>query len=285
MDAPEHGMSMTAPASPAAWEPLTPRGVAAFARAPLWRLLLAQLVVALLAATLTGWFLKEELFPVVRAAIRQMPDEGEIRAQRLDWRGNSPARLAGNHFLGMGVDLDHSGQLARESQVQLEFGRRDLQITVAPLPGHFVVDYPAGWRIAFNRPELDSRWGAWEPELLAGAAMAVVAGLLISWTVLATVYCLPVRLITLYEDRDLNWGQSWRLAGAALMPGALFLTFGMLIYAVSSMALVQLGVIWALHLVIGWIYLFISPFFLPRHPSAETVRGNPFRGDRKKGKK
>jgi hypothetical protein len=259
--------------------------VAAFARSPLWRLLLVQLVVALLAATVTGWFLEEECFTVVRAAIRQMPDEGEIRTQRLDWRGTSPVKLAGNHFLGLGVDLDHSGQLARESQVQLEFGRRDLQITVTPLPGHFVVDYPAGWRIAFNRPELDSRWGAWEPELLAGAAAAMVVGLLISWMVLATIYFVPVRLITLYENRDLNWGQSWRLAGAALMPGALFLTFGLLIYGVSSMTLLQLGVVWALHLVIGWIYLFVSPFFLPRHPAAESARGNPFSGDRKKGKK
>jgi hypothetical protein len=285
MVAPDDGMSTTAPTSPAAWEPLTPRGVAAFARAPWRRLLLAQLVVALLAAAVTGWFLEEEWFPVVRAAIRQMPDEGEIRTQRLDWRGSATVKLAGNHFLGLGVDLDHSGQLVRESQVQLEFGRRDLQIIVAPLPGRVVVDYPAGWRIAFNRPELDSRWGAWEPELLAGVAAAMFAGLLLSWAVLATIYCVPVRLITLYENRDLNWGQSWRLSGAALMPGALFLIFGMLVYGVSSMALVQLGIVWALHLVIGWIYLFVSPFFLPRHPAAEATRGNPFSGERKKGKK
>jgi hypothetical protein len=278
-------MSTTAPASPAAWEPLTPRGVAAFARAPLWRLVAAQLAVALLAAAVTGWFLEEECFPVVRAAIRHMPDEGEIRAQRLDWRGGSPVKLAGNHFLGLGVDLDHSGLLAREAHVQVEFGRGDLQIMVAPLPGRFIFDYPAGWRIAFNGPELDSRWGAWEPELMVGAAAAMVAGLLISWAVLATVYCVPVRLITLYENRDLNWGQSWRLAGAALMPGALFLTFGLLVYCLSSMALVQLGVVWALHLVIGWIYLFISPFFLPRHPAAEVARGNPFAGEQRKGKK
>ncbi len=278
-------MSTTAQASPAAWEPLTPRGVAAFAQAPLWRLVAVQLVVALLAASVTGWFLEEEWFTVARAAIRQMPDAGEIRSQRLEWHGSSPVKLAGNHFLGLGVDLDHGGQLARESQVQLEFGRRDLQIMVTPFPGRMVIDYPAGWRIAFNRPELDSRWGAWEPELVAGAGLAMVMGLLISWAVLATVYCVPVRLITLYENRDLNWGQSWRLSGAALMPGALFLTFGILVYGLSSMALVQLGVVFALHLVIGWIYLFISPFFLSRHPAAQAARGNPFAGERKKGKK
>jgi hypothetical protein len=257
--------------------------VAAFARAPLWRLLLAQFVVALLAAGITGWFLEEEWFPVVRAAIRQLPDQGEIRDQRLNWPGGLPAKLAGNHFLGLGVDLDHSGQLARESQVQLEFGRADLRIIVSP--GVLVVDYPVGWRIAFNRPELDSRWGAWEPELAVAAVVFTVAGLLVVWAVLATIYCIPVRLITLYENRDLNWGQSWRLSGAALMPGALFLTFGLLLYGLSSMALMQLGVVWALHMVIGWIYLFLSPFFLPRHPAAGAARGNPFAADRKKGRK
>jgi hypothetical protein len=42
---------MSAPAeSTVAWEPLTPRGVAAFARARLSRLLLVQFVVASLAA-------------------------------------------------------------------------------------------------------------------------------------------------------------------------------------------------------------------------------------------
>ena len=276
-------MSTTATASPAAWEPLTPRGVAAFARAPLRRLWLVQAAVALVAALVIGWFLEEEWFPVIRAAVHQLPDQGEIRDQKLSWAGGSTAKLAGNHFLGLGVDLDHGGQLARESQVQLEFGRHDLQIQLSP--GRVKVDYPAGWRFAFNRTELDPDWGAWAPELVVAAVVFAMAGLLVSWTLLATVYCLPVRLITLYENRDLSWGQSWKLSGAALMPGALFLTFGLLLYALSSMALVQLGVIWVLHLVIGWIYLFISPFFLLRHPAATSTRGNPFKRDRKQEKK
>jgi len=283
MAAPDHGMNTTAPATPAAWEPLTPRGVAGFARAPWWRLLLVQLVVAMAAAGVTGWFLMEDWVPVVHAAIRHLPDQGEIRNQQLYWRGSSPVKLAGNRFLGLGVDLDHTGQLARDSQVQVEFGRRNLFIIVSPV--RTSMDYPAGWQIAFNRPELDSRWGAWEPPLLVITALVMVAGLMIIWALLATIYCLPVRLITLYEDRDLNWVQSWRLAGAALMPGALFLTFAMLLYALGSLTLLELGLAWALHLVIGWIYLFISPFFIARHPSAEVARGNPFAPGRKKGGK
>jgi hypothetical protein len=276
-------MSTTTPATPAAWEPLTPRGVAAFARASLWRLLLVQFMVALFAAGVTGWFLAEECFPVVRAAIQHLPDTGEIQDQRLDWHGSSPVRLAGNRFLGAGVDLDHTGQLARESQVQLEFGRRDVQIMVSPVKAS--MDYPEGWQIAFNRPELDSRWGAWESPLVVIAMLGTMAGLMVIWALLATIYCLPVKLITLYENRDLNWSQSWRLAGAALMPGALFLTFVLLLYALGLVGLLELALAWALHLVIGWIYLLISPFFLLRHPSAEAMRGNPFAQGRNKSKK
>ena len=61
-----------------------------------------------------------------------------------------------------------------------------------------------------------------------------------------------------------------------MLPGALFLIFGMLVYAVSSMALAQLGVVWVLHFLVGWIYLFISPFFLPRHARAKKGKSNPF---------
>lgn len=275
-------MSLIEPKPPAAWEPLTPRGVAAFARARWWRLFVVQVVVAAVAAGWTGWFLEQECFPIVRLAIRHLPETGEIRRQQLNWPGGNPVKLAGNHFLGFGVDLDHSGQLARESQVQVEFGRREARILAAPFV--FNVAYPAGWRMAFNRAEVDAWWGAWEPALEPAAVTAVFIGLLVSWTLLATLYCVPVRLITLYENRDLNWRQSWRMAGAALMPGALFLTFGMVFYGMTSMALAQLGVVWALHFVIGWIYLFVSPVFLPREPAAPTA-GNPFKGQEKPAKK
>jgi len=91
-------MSTTTQSSSVAWEPLTPRGVAVFARASLGRLWLAQLIVALLAGAVTTWFLYEEWLPVIHEAIRHLPAEGEIRNAKLDWRGDSPAQLAGNHF-------------------------------------------------------------------------------------------------------------------------------------------------------------------------------------------
>src|SRR2546422_10203836 len=94
--------------SPIAWQPVTPRGVAAFARASWPRLLLVQLVFALFAAAATVWFLTENWFPVLARAIDAMPAQGEIRRGALDWREDSPTNLADNVFLALAVDLDHS---------------------------------------------------------------------------------------------------------------------------------------------------------------------------------
>ena len=94
-----------------ALEPLTPRGVAAFARAPLGRLLLVQTVVAALATASILWLLYDGCFPTVTAAIEALPDTGEIRAGQLNWPDDSPVLLADKPFLAFVVDLDHGGDL------------------------------------------------------------------------------------------------------------------------------------------------------------------------------
>jgi hypothetical protein len=78
----------------------------------------------------------------------------------------------------------------------------------------------------------------------------------------------------------LNFRQSWRLAGAALMPGALLMTAAILLYGIGFLNLVSFGFIFGAHFLIGWIYLFVSLLFVPRAPIAVN-QGNPFRAPRK----
>ncbi|HEX4646975.1 MAG TPA: hypothetical protein VH598_15335 [Verrucomicrobiae bacterium] len=267
-------MSTTAQPSSFAWEPLTPRGVAAFARASLGRLWLAQLIVALLAGAVTAWFLYEEWLPVFREGIRHLPAQGEIRNARLDWRGDSPAQLAGNHFLRLVVDLNHGGELGHQSHLQIELGRTNVE--VISLLGYLAANYPANGALPFNRTQLAPWWGAWEPAILAGAGLLATLALLLVWTALATLYCVPVWIIVFFQNRDLNLRQSWRLAGAALMPGALFLIAALLSYSFGWLDLIQLGAAFGLHFVIGWIYLFLGPMFLPRDPQTPKVKSDPF---------
>jgi len=258
--------------SPTAWEPLTPRGVAAFARARLGRLLVVQFIVAVLAASAVDCFLDMGCFPTISAAVKQLPDQGEIRANRLNWHGESPMLLAEGGFLAFDVDLEHAGQIHSPAQVQIEFGKESVR--VFSLLGYREWDYPSGWIVAFNRTDLEPLWGAWKPDILAIATGAVIAGLMLSWAVLATIYFLPVWLICFFAERDLNFRQSWRLAGAALMPGALLLTAAIAFYALGALDLIQMSFALGAHLVLGWIYLFISPLFLTRASPAE--KQNPF---------
>jgi uncharacterized membrane protein YgdD (TMEM256/DUF423 family) len=67
---------------------------------------------------------------------------------------------------------------------------------------------------------------------------------------------------------------SWRLAGAALMPGALLLSASLVAYGLSLCDLVQLCFAFGMHFVIGWVYLFVSPLFLNRALTAD--KNNPF---------
>ncbi len=255
-----------------AWEPLTPRGVAAFAHARPGRLLVVQFIIAVLTAIAVDWFLASGCFPTITAAIKQLPEQGEIRDSRLNWHGELPQLLAEGGFLAFDVDLEHAGQIQSSAQVRIEFGRESIR--VFSLLGYREWNYPSGWIMAFNRTDLEPLWGAWKPDILAIATGVVIVGLMLSWAVLATVYFFPVWLICFFADRDLNFRQSWRLAGAALMPGALLLTAAIVFYALGMLDLIQMSSAFGAHFVLGWIYLFISPLFLQRASPSE--KRNPF---------
>jgi hypothetical protein len=258
-----------------AWEPFTPRGVAAFAHARFGRLLLVQFIVALIAAASVVWFLDDSVFPVVKTAIQNLPDAGEIRSAKLDWRGDSPKLLAERRFLALDVDLNHSGKINSTADLQIEFGKESVRASSSLGYGYMEIPYPPAQIILFNRPELEPLWGAWTSVILFIAAIVTTIGLLASWWLLATIYFLPVWLLGFFVNRDLNFRRSWKLSGAALLPGALLMAAGILLYDFGEVTLVQLGFIFCAHFVLGWIYLFVSLLFVPGIPAA-LPKGNPF---------
>jgi uncharacterized membrane protein YgdD (TMEM256/DUF423 family) len=255
-----------------AWEPITPRGVAAFARASFERLFVVQALVALLAAAAVVWTLSDGIFPTIDRAIAQLPDAGEIHSGRLDWRDDSPLLLAEGRILAISVDLDHSGTLRSPADFQFEFGRDSLRIF--SLFGVGEVFYPPGYIIAANQTDARPTWGAWAPDILGLTAIGVFLGLLVVWAVLATIYAIPVWLVCLFCNRDLNFRASWRVAGASLMPGALLVSLALVLYEMGGLDVLQLSLAFGLHLIIGWIYLFLSPMFLNR--VVPVGKKNPF---------
>lgn len=258
-----------------AWHPLTPSGVAAFAAAPWRRLWLVQLIVALLSGGSIAWFLVVGYFPVIEQTIPQLPLKTRIRDAQLQWPGAEPVMLAENRFLALSVDLSHTGVRRSVAHVQMEWGRTHVRFH--SLLGYVPVQYPDGWIISLDETELGPRWGAWRFVLVVGVIAAVVLGLGFSWYGLSLLYAGPVWLWGYFLNRDLTWMGSWRLANAALLPGAMVMVIAISFYALGVMDLVKLAFCFAAHLVTGWIYLALGTFFVPRLAQTSTPKHNPFK--------
>jgi hypothetical protein len=172
------------------------------------------------------------------------------------------------------VDLEHSGKINSTADVQIEFGRDDVWLS-SSLGYYTEIPYPAGDPLPFNRTDLEPAWGAWKAEVLFVAAVLTAAGLLVTWWLLAAIYFLPAWLLGFFVNRDLNFRQSWKLSGAALLPGALVMAAGIVLYDFGAVDLVQFGFFFCAHFILGWIYLFVSLLFVPALP-ADLPKGNPF---------
>jgi hypothetical protein len=258
-----------------AWEPVTPRGVAAFARAGTHRLWLVQVVIACLTSLAIGWLLHRGVFPGIGVAAANLPETGEIRDARLNWGGDSPQMLAEGRVISLAVDLNHDGGARSPAHWHVEFGRED--VLLCSLLGCVTLPYPGGWWIAANRVEVLPKWGAWEKPLLAITVMIVGLGLVLVWQMFALIYALPVWLLGYFANRRLALPGAWKLGGAAQMPGALLMTAAVLCYERGLMDMLPLAFVFAGHMILTWLYLAISPWFVPPVQEAVAAPENPFK--------
>jgi hypothetical protein len=259
------------PRPPIAWQPFTPRGIAAFAGATFGRLFIVQVVVALLAAGAAVWFLSAVWFPAAEEAIRNVSGDGAVRAGHLDITGQTTERLVTNRFLTFAIDTQSEKGHAYSADVFVVL--RSGYYEVCSLFGCRTSRYPVQ-STAFNRLELEARCGAWKPFLLGIAALGVIFGLLFSWGLLATIYFLFVRTFAFFADRNVTFGGSWRLCGAALLAGAVLLIAAIVGYGFGVVDVVRLLLIAVLHVVVPWVLIVFATRALPR-VSAKAPK-NPF---------
>jgi hypothetical protein len=257
-----------------AWQPFTPRGVAAFANATLTRVVLAQLAVALTVAAVVIWFLRMTWFPVITEAIQQLPATGMIRNGELNYGGEAPIVLAQNRWLSISIDLASAApKPGQTADVEARFGRNS--VVFCGVLGCWQQHYRAGYLISFNRAELEPRWGAWRGPILAVAALATAAALYVVWWSLALLCAPVIKCIAFFFDRVVTWRGAWRQGAAALLPGAVLVAAGLLLYGFAAVDLFRLGLLYVLHIGCGLAFVVTSPFFLPKL-SRLPSRRNPF---------
>ena len=260
-------------AGPRAWQPFTPKGIAAFAPASFGRLFTFQVLVALLSGGVVVWFLWTVWFPIARESIRNLAGEGAIRAGSLELPGFGLQRLATNRFLTLAIDVDSDRRHDYSADVFMVLRRS--HVDVCSLFGCGAYRYPVR-DAAFTRLELEARWGAWQPFLLGITGISVAFAVLFSYWIVATLYFVFARLLAFFQDRALTLGGSWRLCGAALLAGTIFMLVGVVGYGLSVVNVIPLLLLFALHLVIPWVLIVFAVLALPR---AVPKPANPFAGE------
>ena len=228
----------------------------------------------MLAAASVVWQVNTAWSPVIQQAISQLPDEGRIENGQLQWTQATPLVLAQNFFLVLSVDLDEPEIVNQATDVRCTFGKT--RLFLGSLLGQVSIPYSTNRAWPFNRTELEPWWGAWKPIVQGGVGITVLVGLLLLWQILAWLYSPLVRIIGFWLNRDLNWRGSRKLAGAALMPGTLLLSAGIVAYGWQQLNLLGLLLALAVHWAIGWVYLVLSPFWLPRAGTMPQRADNPF---------
>ncbi len=273
-----------------AWQPLTFGGVAAFAGAPAGRLLLVAAIVALWVSGTVFRFALTVGSPTISAAIARLPGQGAVDSGQLVWSSGQAISLTENAFVSVSVTPAGVPPVAQTADFQFEF--RATSLYVSSLLGYTDFPYPRGYVFALNRTELDPLWGAWRPHLLAAVAGTTFAGLLVLWAALATLLAVPLRAYALLLDRQPSLGGCWKLAFAALLPGALIMGGAVLAYSLRRLSLGELMLVNGLQLLVNTAYWLISPLRLPAGPSPTpfseapppiVARANPFAGPEPNG--
>ena len=274
------------PRTPLAWQPITPRGVAAFAHAKWSRLLVISALMALLAAGAITWFIGSAWAPVVAAAIENLPDTGQIEHAQLVSPRASPEPLATNPFLGIGVDIQARSNANAGTDTYVKFQRTE--VLLCSFLGCATVYYPRGWSIQFNRPQLVPWWGAWKTMLLTLIFVGAALVLFLVWLALGLLYTPVAWLTALIRKRKLTGHQAWRLATASNLPGASLFTLALLLYFLGPLGLAPFCFLALAHVVPAWIYVILCPAYVPDAPkqpitTAATFpppKSNPFAVDR-----
>lgn len=254
-----------------AWQPLTFHGVAAFAHTSYQRLFWVQMFFAVLGATAIVWALSFAWTPVIRSAVRNLPNEPPARAEQLMYPPSAEPVLAESRHLA--ILLKPEGPVAA-SDVRIEF--QPSAMKVCSLLGCLPWRYPKGQTIYVTWSEAIPWWDAWQPILLG--IVAIVSGLffLSAWTVLATIVFLPIRLYAYFADRELTFGGAWRVSAAALLPGTLALIVALVLYALGTVDLIRFLLAVPGHLLIAIAYLVFGPLKVHRIPSVPPPSLNPF---------
>lgn len=258
-----------------AWQPFTFGGIAAFATAPLRRLLLVQFVVAVLTSASIVWFIAHAYGPVVSSTIDQLPESAAIDAGYIT--GVDAPVIVETKFLSVQLDTSEDPQFSESSDIQIELRKADGRACslLRSLFGCVEFDYPRDHAVSLARSHLGPWWGARQPLIWALTFVGGVVYMFVSWAALAVVWTFIAKLVSWFGDRQLSWFGAWKACSAALMPGALLLALAVRLYHWQVIDLIALSFFYCGHLLVGLVYVIGAPFKCPKLMVTKEAKPKP----------
>jgi len=251
------GMEQT----PWIWLPLSGSGVAVLARGRMVTLWRTQILVAMAAAAVTGFFVWTSWFPVIARSFGGWPDIVTVEGGQLNWSKPEAKNLAENGFLSLSVEVDSPLVFGQTADLQIT-GRR-FAVILEGLFGSIQIPYPTSLRLETGRVVGTAWWGAYSWVVLLGTLVASIVWLIVIWWVLSTLYT-PIAVIWLVVlKRRPTLGLAWRLAAAGLLFGSLWMSVCLFLYAVHVIQMPGLIAGFGLHLLVGWVWMLWGALCIP----------------------
>ena len=253
--------------------PLTFTGVASFASTGWGRLFLWQAVVIAAIAGSLMLLLGQHWSPVLDSAISKLPEQGGLTEGRLQWPETQSETLAGNRFLRIIVDPNGEQQHGQLADFQIEL--RSESWVVGSILGYLEFPY-ALQTFQINRTKQIPWWGSRRPFLLIGISLSIGLAYGFVCLLLGLIGFWPSKTVAYFSDRQGGFGPLLRLSTAAWLPPGALLSTASLCYALNLLPLMGFLIMIPIYCMVGWVYLFFSPFFLP---CAVHSGRNPFDGE------
>ncbi|MDB6130739.1 MAG: hypothetical protein JWM04_1846 [Verrucomicrobiales bacterium] len=256
-----------------AWQPFTPRGVAAFSTGTFDRVLFLLILLGILISGVFVWFVKTRYCPVVVEFLNGLPESGAVTNGTMSGFGEPV--VSDHRFLSLLANPDLGEVINRTADIQIEFYKQDGQ--AGGLAGFISQDYPTNWNFAFSRTTAAPWWGAWEPVILGVFAVIVFIFFYLLWVILPLLYFLPVRIFGYLADRSLTVGGAWRMAAISAAPASFCIMGAIVAYAWQWVDLIKFGLICVGYFAFFLIYPLLAIRHLEKLPEVQKIKANPFK--------
>jgi len=207
--------------------------------------------------------------PALWRAIERLPENARITSVGLQWPDRLPATLVETDtmaILALG-DQRSSGSPLSDFEIAL----RDHDLQIKSFLGYRTFPYLAGYTMDLSRSAVEPLYGAWEAPIFLAIVFGSMAGLMLTWHLLGTMYGLVVKLLAWAYAKPLTFLRAYKVGVGALAPGAILMFAGLFAYGLGQLDLPRLAILWAFHIILGWLYLALA---IPKISTADIQ--NPF---------